>query len=64
MIFMAISYGLFGLMADVALAMNIFLIIAVLSLLQATLTLPGIAGIVLTIGMAVHANVLVFERIR
>ncbi len=64
MIFMAISYGLFGLMADVALAMNIFLIIAVLSLLQATLTLPGIAGIVLTIGMAVDANVLVFERIR
>ncbi len=63
-IFMAVSYGLFGLMADVALAMNIFLLIAVLSTLGATLTLPGIAGIVLTIGMAVDANVLVFERIR
>lgn len=63
-IFMAASYGLFGLMANVALAMNIALIIAVLSTLQATLTLPGIAGIVLTIGMAVDANVLVFERIR
>ncbi len=63
-IFMALSYGLFGLMADVALAMNIVLIVAALSVLQATLTLPGIAGIVLTIGMAVDANVLIFERIR
>lgn len=63
-IFMGVTYGLFGLMADVALIMNIFLILAVLSVLQATLTLPGIAGIVLTIGMAVDANVLVFERIR
>lgn len=63
-IFMAIAYRRFGLMADVALAMNIFLILAALSVLQATLTLPGIAGIVLTIGMAVDANVLVFERIR
>jgi len=63
-IFMAITYRRFGLMADVALAMNIFLILAALSVLQATLTLPGIAGIVLTIGMAVDANVLVFERIR
>ena len=51
-------------MADIALLLNIILIGAVLSLLQATLTLPGIAGIVLTIGMAVDANVLVFERIR
>jgi preprotein translocase subunit SecD len=63
-IFMGLSYGLFGLMADVALAVNIALILGALSFLQATLTLPGIAGIVLTIGMAVDANVLVFERIR
>ena len=61
---MAAAYGMFGLMADVALALNIVLIAAVLSFLQATLTLPGIAGIVLTIGMAVDANVLIFERIR
>lgn len=63
-VFMAAAYGMFGLMADVALALNIVLIAAVLSMLQATLTLPGIAGIVLTIGMAVDANVLIFERIR
>jgi preprotein translocase subunit SecD len=63
-VFMALAYGMFGLMADVALLLNIVLIAAALSLLQATLTLPGIAGIVLTIGMAVDANVLVFERIR
>ena len=63
-VFMAAAYGLFGFMADVALALNIVLIAAVLSMLQATLTLPGIAGIVLTIGMAVDANVLIFERIR
>jgi preprotein translocase subunit SecD len=63
-VFMALSYGMFGLMADVALLLNIVLIGAVLSVLQATLTLPGIAGIVLTVGMAVDANVLVFERIR
>lgn len=63
-VFMGLAYGRFGLMADVALIMNILLIAALLSLLQATLTLPGIAGIVLTIGMAVDANVLVFERIR
>ena len=62
--FMAIVYGLFGLLADVALAVNLVLIAGALSLLQATLTLPGIAGIVLTIGMAVDANVLIFERIR
>jgi len=61
---MIVTYGRFGLMADVALIANIILIGAALSLLQATLTLPGIAGIVLTIGMAVDANVLVFERIR
>jgi len=63
-IFMAIAYGRFGLMADVALMVNMFLILAALSVLQATLTLPGIAGIVLTMGMAVDANVLIFERIR
>jgi preprotein translocase subunit SecD len=63
-VFMIASYGLFGLMADVALMFNIALIVAVLSVLQATLTLPGIAGIVLTMGMAVDANVLIFERIR
>jgi preprotein translocase subunit SecD len=63
-VFMVIAYGLFGALADVALIFNIVLIIAALSALQATLTLPGIAGIVLTIGMAVDANVLIFERIR
>ena len=63
-VFIIGTYGLFGVMADVALLLNILLIGAVLSVLQATLTLPGIAGIVLTIGMAVDANVLVFERIR
>ncbi|MFP6699992.1 MAG: protein translocase subunit SecD [Alphaproteobacteria bacterium] len=64
MVFMVLSYGLFGLAADIALVFNLFLIMGALSILQATLTLPGIAGIVLTIGMAVDANVLVFERIR
>jgi preprotein translocase subunit SecD len=63
-VFMVIAYGLFGALADVALIFNIVLILAALSALQATLTLPGIAGIVLTIGMAVDANVLIFERIR
>jgi len=63
-IFMIITYGVFGFFADVALFVNMILILGSLSLLQATLTLPGIAGIVLTIGMAVDANVLVFERIR
>lgn len=63
-VFMVVAYGRFGLMANVALLMNLVLIAAILSFLQATLTLPGIAGIVLTIGMAVDANVLVFERIR
>ena len=61
---MAIYYRVFGLFANVALALNLILIVAVLSLLQATLTLPGVAGIVLTVGMAVDANVLIFERIR
>ncbi|MGI9435344.1 MAG: protein translocase subunit SecD [Geminicoccaceae bacterium] len=65
MVFMALYYGpVFGVAADIALMVNLILVTALLSLLQATLTLPGIAGIVLTIGMAVDANVLVFERIR
>ncbi len=63
-IFMAFYYRSFGLVADLALLVNLVMIVAVLSLLQATLTLPGIAGIVLTVGMAVDANVLIFERIR
>jgi preprotein translocase subunit SecD len=62
--FMILSYGLFGAFATVALGINMALIFGVLSLIGGTLTLPGIAGIVLTIGMAVDANVLVFERIR
>lgn len=63
-VFMALYYGLMGVIADLALAMNLVLIVAILSLLGATLSLPGIAGIVLTVGMAVDANVLIFERIR
>ncbi len=63
-VFMALYYKVFGLVADFVLLLNLVLIVAVLSLLQATLTLPGIAGIVLTVGMAVDANVLIFERIR
>lgn len=62
--FMLFWYRGFGLVANVALVVNLILIVAVLSMLQATLTLPGIAGIVLTVGMAVDANVLIFERIR
>ncbi|MGN7501840.1 MAG: protein translocase subunit SecD [Alphaproteobacteria bacterium] len=62
--FMVLSYGTFGIFADIALMVNMALIFALLSGLQATLTLPGIAGIVLTIGMAVDANVLIFERIK
>jgi preprotein translocase subunit SecD len=63
-IFMAVYYKAFGLIADLALFVNLVLMVAVLSMLQASLTLPGIAGIVLTVGMAVDANVLIFERIR
>jgi protein-export membrane protein SecD len=63
-LFMVLRYGLFGLFADVALTLNVVLLLAVLTLFGATLTLPGIAGIVLTMGMAVDANVLIFERIR
>jgi preprotein translocase subunit SecD len=62
--FMALYYRGFGLIANVALLSNVIFIVALLSLLQASLTLPGIAGIVLTVGMAVDANVLIFERIR
>jgi len=64
LVFMAFYYRVFGLVADLALSLNLVLIVAVLSMLQATLTMPGIAGIVLTVGMAVDANVLIFERIR
>ncbi len=63
-VFMILSYGLFGIFASVALFVNMAMIIALLAMLQATLTLPGIAGIILTMGMAVDANVLIFERIR
>ena len=63
-VFMAIYYRAFGLIANMALFANLVFIVALLSLLQASLTLPGIAGIVLTVGMAVDANVLIFERIR
>jgi preprotein translocase subunit SecD len=63
-LFMVVYYRLFGMIANIALFANLVLIIAMLSLLQASLTLPGIAGIVLTVGMAVDANVLIFERIR
>lgn len=64
LIYMALSYGLFGIFANIALVINVCLIFGLLSMIGATLTLPGIAGIVLTIGMAVDANVIVFERIR
>jgi preprotein translocase subunit SecD len=64
LVFMLVWYRVFGLFANVALAANLIFIVALLSLLQATLTLPGIAGIVLTVGMAVDANVLIYERIR
>ncbi len=64
LIFMAMRYRVFGMVANIALTLNLVMIIAALSLLQATLTLPGIAGIVLTVGMAVDANVLIFERIK
>ncbi|MDB2524309.1 protein translocase subunit SecD [Amylibacter sp.] len=64
LVFMSLSYGLFGIFANIALIINVALIFAVLSVISGTLTLPGIAGIVLTVGMAVDANVLVFERIR
>ena len=64
LVFMAFYYKVFGLVADIALTLNLVILVAVMSLLGATLTLPGIAGIVLTVGMAVDANVLIFSRIR
>jgi preprotein translocase subunit SecD len=63
-IFMLVTYGLFGLFANIAVTINVAMIFGVLSLLNATLTLPGIAGIVLTVGIAVDSNVLIYERIR
>ncbi|HVV80934.1 MAG TPA: protein translocase subunit SecD [Pseudolabrys sp.] len=63
-VFMLVTYGLFGLFANIAVAINVAMIFGVLSLLNATLTLPGIAGIVLTVGIAVDSNVLIYERIR
>ncbi|HHG90319.1 MAG TPA: protein translocase subunit SecD [Devosia sp.] len=63
-VFMVLAYGKFGLFANISLVLNIVLVLGALSMLGATLTLPGIAGIVLTVGMAVDANVLIFERIR
>jgi preprotein translocase subunit SecD len=62
--FMAVYYKVFGLIANAALAFNVVIVVAILSMLQATLTLPGIAGIILTVGMSVDANVLIFERIK
>ncbi len=64
LIFMLVYYKVFGVIANIALSFNLVLLIALLSMIQATLTLPGIAGIVLTVGMAVDANVLIFERIK
>ena len=64
LIFMIFYYRVFGIVADIALVLNLVLMVAILSLFQATLTLPGVAGILLTVGMAVDANVLIFERIR
>jgi len=63
-LFMVLRYGLFGIFADIALTLNVVLLLAALTAFGATLTLPGIAGIVLTMGMAVDANVLIYERIR
>jgi preprotein translocase subunit SecD len=63
-IFMILIYGTFGFLANISLIANLFIIISLLGTIGATLTLPGIAGIVLTIGMAVDANVLIFERIK
>ena len=64
MIFMLLPYGLYGVIADIAVLINLLMLIAIMSLFGFTLTLPGIAGIVLTLGMAVDSNVLIYERIR
>ena len=61
---MIYKYKIFGLIANITLIVNLFLLIGILTLFEATLTLPGIAGIILTVGMAVDANVLIFERIK
>ncbi|MEA2985072.1 MAG: preprotein translocase subunit SecD, partial [Alphaproteobacteria bacterium] len=63
-VFMVATYGLFGVFANIAVAINVAMIFGVLSMLNATLTLPGIAGVVLTVGIAVDSNVLIYERIR
>ena len=63
-IFMIVKYRILGLIANVTLVLNLFLLLGILTLFEATLTLPGIAGIILTVGMAVDANVLIFERIK
>jgi preprotein translocase subunit SecD/SecD/SecF fusion protein len=63
-IFMFFKYKIFGLIANIALLINLFFLVGILTLFEATLTLPGIAGIILTVGMAVDANVLIFERIK
>jgi preprotein translocase subunit SecD/SecD/SecF fusion protein len=61
---MLLKYKIFGLIANITLILNLFILVGLLTLFEATLTLPGIAGIILTVGMAVDANVLIFERIR
>ena len=61
-LFMFFKYRFFGLISDISLVINLLLLVGVLTILEATLTLPGIAGIILTVGMAVDANVLIFER--
>ena len=63
-LFIFIKYKIFGLITNIALIINLFLLVGILTLFEATLTLPGIAGIILTVGMAVDANVLIFERIK
>jgi preprotein translocase subunit SecD len=63
-LFMAVYYKVFGMIANIALAFNVVIVVSILSILQATLTLPGIAGIILTVGMSVDANVLIFERVK
>ena len=63
-LFIFVKYKIFGLITNVTLVMNLFLLIGILTMFEATLTLPGIAGIILTVGMAVDANVLIFERIK
>ena len=63
-IFMFVKYKIFGLITNLTLIINLFILLGILTLFEATLTLPGIAGIILTVGMAVDANVLIFERIK